>query len=106
MRKVKHYGLRPGHRDIRDKVWLIPSSMVPGQLPPSTNNRASNCPSILDQGQAGTCTANASARMLKSILMKENLPVFDPSRLMIYYNSGLIEGDQDQDNGREVRDMP
>ncbi len=63
------------------------------------------CPPIYDQGQLGSCTANAIGGAIEFDQMKENLPqVFVPSRLFIYYNERAIEDSIDSDSGAMIRD--
>lgn len=65
----------------------------------------SKCPIVYDQGQLGSCTANAIAGAYQFDEMKENeTGVFTPSRLFIYYNEREMEGHVDEDSGAEIRD--
>jgi len=65
----------------------------------------SKCPPIYNQGQLGSCTANAIAAAYEFDQMKENEEqVFTPSRLFIYYNERAMEGTVDQDSGAQIRD--
>ena len=70
--------------------------------------RLSTCVSqhpILDQGSIGSCTANALSGALQFDRRKNNLqPDFVPSRLFIYYNERVIEGDVPLDAGAFLRD--
>jgi C1A family cysteine protease len=73
-------------------------------LPPKVDLRT-KCPPLYDQGQLGSCTANAIAGAIEFDQMKEQLPqVFVPSRLFIYYNERVIEGTVDSDSGAMLRD--
>src|SRR5579872_2720442 len=61
--------------------------------------------SNIDQGELGSCTANAiSYAYAFDELKQHNTEVFLPSRLFIYYNERMIEGTVDQDAGAEIRD--
>jgi len=63
------------------------------------------CPIVYDQGQLGSCTANAIAGAYHFDEMKENeTSPFVPSRLFIYYNERDMEGHVDEDSGAEIRD--
>ena len=63
------------------------------------------CPPIYDQGQLGSCTANAIAGALQFDEIKEKQPqVFTPSRLFIYYNERVIEQTVSTDSGAQIRD--
>jgi len=50
---------------------------------------------IFDQGDLGSCTANASAAAFHFCQEKEDIHKFPPSRLFIYYNSRYIEDNLD-----------
>lgn len=74
-------------------------------LPPSADLRTSGfLPPIYDQQQLGSCTANAIAAAVDFERKKQGEDFMTPSRLFIYYNERVIEGDPDQDNGAEIRD--
>jgi len=75
-----------------------------GPLPKSVDLR-SGCPKIYDQGQLGSCTANAIAAAVEFDQRKQNLaPTFTPSRLFIYYNERALEGTVATDSGAMLRD--
>jgi len=59
---------------------------------------------VYDQGQLGSCTANAIAAALEFDQMKEKQQVFMPSRLFIYYNERVMEGTVNEDSGAQIRD--
>jgi C1A family cysteine protease len=63
------------------------------------------CPPVYDQGQLGSCTANAiaGAYEIDEIIQKEE-NAFTPSRLFIYYNERDMEGNVDTDSGAEIHD--
>jgi C1A family cysteine protease len=63
-----------------------------------------HCPSIYDQGQLGSCTANAIGAAFEFDQLKQGLADFMPSRLFIYYNERTIEGTVDSDSGAMIRD--
>ncbi len=62
------------------------------------------CPPIYDQGQLGSCTANALAGAFDFDRGKQNLPFMTPSRLFIYWNERYMEGSVDTDSGARIRD--
>jgi len=90
---------RPDHRDVRFSAAL---SLVK-QLPPKVD-LTPECPAIYDQGQLGSCTANAIAGALEFDRLKQNEADFTPSRLFIYYNERAIEGTIASDSGAALRD--
>lgn len=60
---------------------------------------------IYDQGRIGSCTANALAAAVQFDRLKNHQsPDFVPSRLFIYYNERVIEGDPGNDGGAALRD--
>lgn len=73
-------------------------------LPPVVDLR-SKCPPPYDQGDLGSCTANALAFAYQFDEMRQGEPdVFPPSRLFIYYNERKMEGTVDQDAGAAIAD--
>jgi C1A family cysteine protease len=62
------------------------------------------CPPVYDQEKLGSCTANAIGAAFQFELMKQNAPVFMPSRLFIYYNERAMEGSIGSDSGAQIRD--
>ena len=101
--KIKSYGWKPQFPDHRDLVFQ-PLSSVLSKLPSSVDLR-SQCPSVYDQGQLGSCTANAIGSAVEFELRKQALiDDFIPSRLFIYYNERVIEGTVNSDSGAMIRD--
>src|SRR6266436_8649661 len=96
-----HYGWAPDVPDHRD--FVLAAAPVTA-LPPSVDLRPS-CPPVYDQGQLGSCTANAIAASIQFERAKQGLkPDFVPSRLFIYYNERVIEGTVNSDSGAMIRD--
>lgn len=73
------------------------------ELPSSVDMRA-NCPPVYDQGQLGSCTANALGGLAEFIMIKQGLNAYVPSRLFIYYNERAIEGTVSEDAGASLTD--
>jgi len=89
--------------DQRDFLYAAPVANM-AALPPSVDLRP-QCPkTVYDQGQLGSCTANAIAGALEFDRIKEGLPDFIPSRLFIYYNERAMEGTVATDSGAQIRD--
>jgi C1A family cysteine protease len=64
-----------------------------------------HCPPVLDQGELGSCTANAIANAHRFDQMKQGVQAdFPPSRLFIYYNERVMEGTVKSDAGAQIRD--
>ena len=63
------------------------------------------CPPVVDQGNLGSCTANAIGNAHRFNQIKQSQPNnFMPSRLFIYYNERVIEGTVNEDAGAMIRD--
>ena len=101
--KIQRYGWIHDLPDQRDHLYAAPAQVL-GVLPASVDLRP-QCPPVYDQGQLGSCTANAIGAAIQFLEMKEQLPnVFTPSRLFIYYNERVMEGTVDSDSGAQIRD--
>jgi C1A family cysteine protease len=101
----KHsFGWVPDIPDHRDFLYSAPPVNV-ANLPSQVDLRP-HCPKeVYDQGQLGSCTANAIAGALEFDQIKENsAKVFTPSRLFIYYNERIIEHTVGADSGAQLRD--
>jgi C1A family cysteine protease len=101
-RKIARYGWLPDLPDRRDHFYAAPPEMA-GALPPQADLRT-QCPSVYDQGQLGSCTANAIAGAIEFDRLKQKISDFTPSRLFIYYNERVIEHTIDSDSGAQIRD--
>ena len=101
-RNVSRYGWIPDIPDQRDHLFAAPPPVLTA-LPPSADLRA-DCPPVYDQGQIGSCTANAIAGGIEFDLMRRSSTRFVPSRLFIYYNERAIEHTIDSDAGAQIRD--
>jgi C1A family cysteine protease len=89
--------------DQRDQLYAAPAAAI-SNLPSSADLR-SECPPVYDQGQLGSCTANAIAAAIQFDQMKQKLATtFEPSRLFIYYNERVIEHTVESDAGAQIRD--
>ncbi len=102
-RRAQRYGWIPDLPDLRDYLYSAPSPAI-APLPPRVDLRTF-CPPVYEQGELGSCTANAIGGAIEFDQMKQALPdVFVPSRLFIYYNERVIEGTVDDDSGAMIRD--
>ena len=87
----------PDQRDLKFKVT------EPVALPNIVDLRPL-CPPVYDQGNLGSCTANALAAAYEFEQMKQKEKYSIPSRLFIYYNERVIEHTVDSDAGAIIRD--
>lgn len=101
-RKLRH-GWNPDLPDHRDRMYSVPAHIIAKPLPPSVDLRP-GCPPVYDQGQLGSCTANAIGAAVEFDRKKEALPDWAPSRLFIYYNERVIEHTIASDAGAQIRD--
>jgi C1A family cysteine protease len=101
-RKLAGYGWTPDLPDARDHIYSAARPALTA-LPPTADLTA-QCPPVYDQGQIGSCTANAIAAAFGFDVLKQGLPAFDPSRLFIYYNERAMEGHVGYDSGAAIRD--
>jgi C1A family cysteine protease len=103
--KIQQYGWVPDLPDQRDHLFAAEPAVLLA-LPPSVDLRP-QCPAVYDQGQLGSCTGNSIAGAIQFERMKQKIANADqitPSRLFIYYNERVIEGDVPQDAGAQIRD--
>jgi C1A family cysteine protease len=96
------YGWTPDLPDHRDHLFAAPLEKIVA-LPPKADLRK-GCPAVYDQGQLGSCTANAIAAAMEFDLLKQKLTDFMPSRLFIYYNERVMEHTVASDAGAQIRD--
>jgi C1A family cysteine protease len=100
--KRSAYGWVPDLPDHRDILYTAVRK-VPAKLPPAADLR-SLCSKVEDQGELGSCTANALAGALEFLEKKDRIPYIDLSRLFIYYNERVIEHTTKSDSGAMLRD--
>lgn len=98
----RRYGWRPDLPDFRDRRYSAKRRRIAGM--PSVIDLRPQCPPVYDQGQLGSCSSNAVAGAIEFERKKQGLPDFVPSRLYVYYNTRVIEGDPEADNGAQIRD--
>ena len=98
----KRFGWIPDLPDYRDHLYAVPATWL-AKLPSKIDLRA-HCPSVYDQGQLGSCTANAIAAAIEFDQIKQQMEYFLPSRLFVYYNERAMEGTIDSDSGAQIRD--
>lgn len=97
------YGWVPDIPDHRDFLFAAPIINL-AALPANVDLRP-GCPKeVYDQGQLGSCTANAIAAALEFDQTKQKEQPFTPSRLFIYYNERAMEGTIGTDSGAQIRD--
>jgi len=98
------YGYRRDRLDHRDLI--LHDALTVGPLPAHVDLRETghlDFP-VSDQGQLGSCTANAIAAGIRyaELAQREPHPI-EPSRLFIYFEERRREGTTDSDAGAELR---
>jgi C1A family cysteine protease len=104
-RRVKRYGYIPDLPDHRDREVKL-ARISPAALPKTVSlgdNVGFRFP-VYDQGELGSCTANAIGAAFEYELRRQKLAEFRPSRLAIYYGERRIEGTIMSDAGAMIRD--
>lgn len=100
---MKHrFGWLPDLPDVRDiqfrKVFRLPAEL------PSNVDLRGDCSPVEDQGELGSCTAQALVGALEFLQNTEGVPTFaDLSRLFVYFSERVLEGTVLWDNGAMLR---
>ena len=97
----RQYGWKRQKKDSRDQVFSASEPIL--GLPPTSDLR-SNFPPCYDQGRTSACTAHGIVGALQSAQFLAGIPQVMLSRLFLYYNERMMEGDPDKDAGAEIRD--
>lgn len=98
------YNLKIDKLDLRDYIYRAKLFSHPRELPSIIDLR-SQCSPIVDQGELGSCTANAIASGLREYLLLQGKQPWEAlSRLFLYYEERLMEGTVNEDSGAEIRD--
>jgi C1A family cysteine protease len=110
-KKVKktqhHYGWRMSPPDAKDALYAFDETTLVGDIPAEVDPRGTYMPPVYDQGDLGSCTANAVAAATQADMHIDGMP-YDkhrPARLLVYWMERKIEGDLGQgDTGAFGRD--
>lgn len=97
------YGWVPDLPDHRDHVYALPPHIKKTALPASVD-LSKSCPPVYDQGDLGSCTANAIGAAVQFVHKKQREKDFIPARLGIYYLERKMEGTVNSDSGAQIRD--
>jgi C1A family cysteine protease len=100
--RIARYGWLPDLPDQRDLQYAAPRPLL--KKLPTKIDLSKLCPPVYDQGQLGSCTANAIAAAFAFEFKKQSGKEFAPSRLFIYYNEREIEHTTSSDSGALIRD--
>ena len=102
IRTISRYGWTPDLPDQRDFMFGA-VRRIPKTLPKKVDLRE-NCSPVEDQGNLGSCTANALVGLLEYLEITDKVSFADLSRLFVYYNERVIEKSVNQDSGAMLRD--
>lgn len=97
--KIK-YGWKPDLPDHRDFLFKGPAAPI--VLPEKVDLRP-GCTAVEDQGELGSCTANAIAGAVEFLEKKLGMEYQELSRLFVYYNERRMEGTVNEDSGAMLR---
>lgn len=101
---VQYLNVRKDPLDLRDQIFRSSIFSQPEHLPSQVDLRDRMSP-IVNQGQLGSCTANAIVSGLREYLLKQSGRPFVPlSRLFLYYHERELENDIPDDHGALLRD--
>jgi C1A family cysteine protease len=104
VRRIPRLGWKPPLPDPRRPKYKTyrPTFLAPAL--PNYMDLRRYCPKVYDQGNLGSCTANALAGLYEFLAKRSKKPVYVPSRLFIYYNERVIEGSVREDAGASLAD--
>jgi C1A family cysteine protease len=98
-------GWKPNKKNLGKPLYqpILETLAVP--LPASVDLRSQDTAvPIYNQGSLNSCTANALAAAYAFTLKASGNPVFNPSRLFIYYYQTFIEGTIGENQGASIED--
>jgi C1A family cysteine protease len=96
----RRYDYRPDLPDKRDFYFKY----LRGAPLPDAIDLRTGMSRIEDQGQLGSCTANAWVGVIEYLDKIKDGHYKNWSRLFLYYNERALHGEENQDNGAYIRD--
>jgi C1A family cysteine protease len=101
---MRKYPLKKEPRDLRDYHFMSAQYKRPAEMPKEMDLRTKMAP-VVDQGQLGSCTANAIVSGLREYLLMLTPQKYEAlSRLYLYWHERELEGHIDEDSGAYIRD--
>jgi C1A family cysteine protease len=97
------YYLKQDEADERDKYFHATLPKLKTVLPKSVDLR-NGCSPVVNQGDLGSCTANAIASGLREYLELRAGKLTPLSRLWLYWEERRLEGTINKDSGASIRD--
>ena len=97
----RKYGWKRSLPNFKLKKYgeVLPAEVIVQEQLPDVVDLRSQCQPVYDQGQLGSCSANAMAGAIEFLQQG-----FQASRLFIYYNERALEGSIGDDSGAELTD--
>lgn len=99
---VYKLGWLPDLPDARDFLYAAPLKVM--LKLPAKVDLSKGCPPVYNQGNLGSCTANALGAAFEFGKKKQKKPTFRPSRLFLYYNERVMMNTVNSDSGAFLRD--
>jgi C1A family cysteine protease len=99
----RKYLLKKDTSDLRDHIFYSTCYKKTEHLPAKVDLQ-DKCSPIVDQGELGSCTANAIVSGLREYLLKNKSTWIALSRLFLYWEERNLEGTVNEDSGAEIRD--
>jgi C1A family cysteine protease len=90
-------------RDIPDERDFLYAAIRPVIRLPEQVDLCADCSKVEDQGQLGSCTAQALAGNIEFLDNQTDRQYTDTSRLFIYYNERVLQDTVDYDSGATLR---
>ena len=98
---IRKYGWHRSNKDLRDNLYL---NIRPDIVLPEIVDLRPKCSPVFDQGELGSCTANALIGAMEFNELREGQPLIPLSRLFLYFNERNLEDSVDYDSGASLRD--
>lgn len=89
--------------DPRDYIYSINKAVINARSLPKIHSLRKSMPPVLDQGNLGSCVANAVCNALGFLNVKIKKDVGLKSRIFNYYNTRILEGTINIDSGCQIR---
>ncbi len=101
MSQIKRLGWKRGLPRLKPFHFASPLGIL--SLPPEVDLEV-DCPPVYDQGDLGSCTAQASCAMGQVVAKKLGYKWYIPSRLAVYYWTRELEKTVQEDAGATIYD--